>query len=634
MISRRSWFEGRNVASLCWSVAGAVFIPLILIGTALLVDLLVHRAQVQAPPEEWTAFFATDLAPSPEGDVGLWGTAWRFRGAFGWGWLKDVCSRIEALRTGSGALSSVILAGIAVVFIHVVCRTQSVVQAAVSAREAARLLRTAVYRQTLRLGPSDLTGKRFETAQRLFTDETERVRDAISQWRWRWIRGATNVPVLVGSMLAMDWRLSLQCVVPAAACWWVTRFERNRAAEQRRLAESRAETELRFLAEGLKNSRLIRGYHMEEFEQKLFSKHLERLTTETGAGRRLERVALTTARLLAVAAIGLIVLLIGLRVIAPVGAIPLSLATALGLAIGWLMVEISSLVKIGDARSTLDLAGDRIYRYLDEIPEVGQAVGAKFVEPVSKSITLEKVNYRTGGVEILSGVELKLPAKTQTALVSLDPGVPRTAAYLLPRFIEPTAGRVLFDGQDIAWGTLESIRAETLYIGGEDVLLSGTVLDNIICGDERYSAEDATEAAKAVHAHSFIVRLPEGYETVLGEHGIQLDPGQMFRIGLARAVLRNPAVMIIEEPNALLDDDTKAMIDDAYQRMSLDRTIIFLPTRLSTIRRCDQVVLFHEGKVEAIGSHSELRKSSDLYRHWDYITFNVYRRANSHPAPV
>src|SRR5690606_10288662 len=123
------------------------------------------------------------------------------------------------------------------------------------------------------------------------------------------------------------------------------------------------------------------------------------------------------------------------------------------------------------------------------------------------------------------------------------------------RFIEPTRGRVLFDGEDIAWGTLESIRTEVIYVGGDDPVLSGTVLENIVCGDNRYSLQDAIEAAKLVHAHKFITQLPQGYETMLGERGEQLDVGAAFRLGLARAALRDPAVLIIEEPTVLLDED-------------------------------------------------------------------------------
>lgn len=627
LIPRRSWFESHCLAAAAWAILSALLIPVILICITLFTDLVVHGRDVVASAPEFAEFVAPD--PVPSGSGGLWGSAWRNRSAAGWQWLNAVSRRLPYLGNTNLAILTILWIGSLASFLYVICTGQTIMHASLSSREAVRMLRTAVYRQTLRLGPSDVSGRRFESAQRLFTDDTEGVREALSQWRSRWPLVLTRLPTLVLCMLAIDWRLAVQCLVPAAGCWWVWRHERDRVARQRRLAESRAESELRFLAEGLKNSRLIRGYHMEDFEQKLFSQHLNRLAVETGAGRKGERIGATLSRLATVFGSGIVLLLIALKVTSADAAIPLASAVALGVSIVWLTYELSSLYRLSSARSTLELSGDRIYRYLDEIPEVGQAVGAKFIEPVARSVHLEGLAYRKGNTDILRGIELKIPAKTQVAIVSLDPQLPRTLAYMLPRFIEPTSGRVLYDGQDIAWGTLESIRAETAYVGADDVLLSGTVLDNIICGDDRYSAEAATEAAKAVHAHSFIVRLPQGYETIVGENGEQLDPGQVFRIGLARAILRNPAVIIIEEPNALLDDDSKAMADDAYQRIAVDRTVIYLPTRLSTIRRSDQVIFLHEGKVEAVGSHSELRKSSDLYRHWDYVTFNAYRRLNN-----
>jgi ATP-binding cassette subfamily B protein len=142
-----------------------------------------------------------------------------------------------------------------------------------------------------------------------------------------------------------------------------------------------------------------------------------------------------------------------------------------------------------------------------------------------------------------------------------------------------------------------------------------------------------TEAAKKTHAHNFILRLQQGYETVLGEHGEQLDAGQAFRLGLARAVSRNPALMIIDEPDDALDADAKSLLDDAYNRITRDRTVLFLPTRLSTLRRADRIVVIHRGRVEAIGPYSHLVKESPLYRHWEYVRFNEFRH-ELEPEPV
>src|SRR5262249_42028291 len=126
------------------------------------------------------------------------------------------------------------------------------------------------------------------------------------------------------------------------------------------------------------------------------------------------------------------------------------------------------------------------------------------------------------------------------------------------------------------------------------------------------------------HAHQFIQALPQGYETPLGEMGQALNIGEKFRIALARALLRDPALLIIEEPHAPLDDDTKALVDDTYARVLPGRTAVFLPHRLSTIRRCDRVFLLYQGRIEAVGDHRELLQGSELYRHLQYLEFNEF----------
>ena len=138
----------------------------------------------------------------------------------------------------------------------------------------------------------------------------------------------------------------------------------------------------------------------------------------------------------------------------------------------------------------------------------------------------------------------------------------------------------------------------------------------------------ATAAAKAGHAHHFITKLPRGYETQVDDETSRLDLGQRYRIGLARALMRDPALLVIEEPAEPLDDDTKSLLGDTYDRIVSGRTVMFLPTRLSTVRRADRVVVLHDGQVAETGRHEELVQSSELYRHWEYTRFNAFGRVS------
>jgi len=158
-----------------------------------------------------------------------------------------------------------------------------------------------------------------------------------------------------------------------------------------------------------------------------------------------------------------------------------------------------------------------------------------------------------------------------------------------------------------------------------NLVFNDTVANNIGCGDPSYPLPQIIEAAKVAHAHYFIQKLPQGYETLIGEMGHPLRIGEQFRIALARAILRNPAILIIEEPaGSLLDEDTRHMLDDTFDRILPGRTTLFLPHRIPTIRSCNRVYFLHEGVIEASGEHAELLASNDLYKHLHYLEFNMF----------
>src|SRR5262249_11792514 len=158
-------------------------------------------------------------------------------------------------------------------------------------------------------------------------------------------------------------------------------------------------------------------------------------------------------------------------------------------------------------------------------------------------------------------------------------------------------------GRDIRWVTLESLRLQVALVLQRNLVFNDTVFNNIGCGDSSYTLPQILEAAKMAHAHQFIQNLPEGYETQIGELGHPLSVRDPFRLALARAIRRDPAIVILEEPTPPLDDDPKPLIDDPYNRFLPGRPVIFLPHRLSTIRSCDCVFLLHEGKIAAAGPH-------------------------------
>ncbi len=640
LLPTRVWWQGRGLAALIWSLCGVVLAAAALLILTLLIDLLVYRGGVDLLGEDLKLFTEGPRALAIEGapadviddgsyelhDQGLLATGIRYREKFFDGWLVRATGVPSPLRENDAAAVILVLCLAVIGLARSVCISGARSASARLAAQSTSQLRQSVHRQTVRLATSELNGRVEQEAVDLFTREIDRIGAAVTTWVSRLAADICLFAVLCGLALWADVRLALQCLVPAAAAWWIAAYERERSQQLQALAQGKAESDLRLLADGLRRSRLVCGYGMEPFEREQFQKHLDRYTRDMTTGRLRETWAVWSSRAAGVLCLALVVFFITSRVLSYSDPLPLPLGALLLISLarmGWIVHHARDL---SAARQTIQVSGDKVYRFVNAIPEVGQAVGAKFLEPVSKSIIFEAVSYRLDGRTLLKEFDLRIAARTCIALVSLDRTACRAAAFLLPRFIEPQSGRVLFDSEDTAWATLDSLRAETILVSGDDPPFTGSVLQNITCGDPRYSAQDATDAAKISHAHNFIARMPQGYETPLGEHGERLDSGQAFRLSLARAILRKPAVLIIEEPELALDEDTKNLLDDAYNRIVRERTVVFLPSRLSTVRRCEQVVLIQDGRVAAAGAHDALVKQSEAYRHWEYVTFNAPRQ--------
>ncbi len=638
-------FRRSSRSALIWSGLSSLLLCLLLFDLYLFADLLIDRGELSIPGSEIETLtpLAGDILPELPSRVpnqgqnfrvtfrnrGILPAVWWSRNRY-WGPAVAWSFReFEVLQTNQSALLVLILSA---AFIGVV-RSRMLSRArTLSARvglDVVTRLRKTLHRQSLRLGPSDVEQRDADRVYEMFTTEIDKLRQGIFLRVYHLGRYLPELVLLVALSISIHWLVALQCLIPLGACWVLVQVAHRRFEAARRLSEDRARSDLQLLAEGLHKTRLVRGYGMEDFEHEQFQKSLERFSKNVKSLSQEETSTRWNVRFLVMASVIIVLFLIGKKVLLAPNQLSAPAAFFMLAAFSCMHRPLESLwllqFEFGAARQ----AASKIKRYTGEIPEVGQAVGAKFLQPVAKSIQFEAVTYDLPGkYRLLDKFDLKLPAGGVTAFVSLDPLESRALAYLLPRFIEPHSGRILFDGEDIAWVTLESLRAEAIYVGGTDPSFTGTVFENITCGREEYSLQKATQAAKSVHAHNFILKLSQGYETFLGEHGEQLGVGEGFRLGLARAALRDPALMIIEEPATPLDDDTKSMIDDAYNRLLENRTVIFLPTRLSTLRRADQIILVHAGKVEATGKHAQLVKTSQMYRHWEYTRFNEFQSAD------
>jgi ABC-type multidrug transport system fused ATPase/permease subunit len=260
-------------------------------------------------------------------------------------------------------------------------------------------------------------------------------------------------------------------------------------------------------------------------------------------------------------------------------------------------------------------AGERVFDILDTPPEEdGRRRSVRLPARVRGEVIYADVGFAyTPERPVLHGIELRAAPGEVTALVGPTGAGKSTLVNLLPAFYEPTAGRILIDGQDIASVALDSLRAQIAIVSQEPFLFNGTVRDNILYGAPSAGAEHVERAARAANCHDFILRLPEGYNSRVGERGIRLSVGEKQRISIARALLKDAPLLILDEATASVDTATERLIQEALERLMQGRTSFVVAHRLSTIRRAHRILVLRHGTVVEQGTHEQLLAADGLY---------------------
>lgn len=263
------------------------------------------------------------------------------------------------------------------------------------------------------------------------------------------------------------------------------------------------------------------------------------------------------------------------------------------------------------------LAGaDRVSDLLGQEPELQLLGDAQSITGRSAGrLTFENVDfYYQPGEKVLEDINLEIPSQSVVALVGPTGVGKSTMASLIPRFYDVCSGSIKLDGVDIRKIQLESLRKQISIVLQDVFLFYGTVHENILFGNPDATQSQVIEAAKAANAHDFISQLPEGYETMIGERGVKLSGGQKQRISIARALLRDSPILILDEATSAVDTETELLIQEALERLMVGRTTILIAHRLSTIYNADQIVVLDENRIAEIGSHNELIQSGGLYQ--------------------
>lgn len=421
-----------------------------------------------------------------------------------------------------------------------------------------------------------------------------------------------QVLVFLAIALVIDWKLSLiiAITVPLIALpiSRVGRLLKKLSRESQKVMGELNSTVL----ESISGIQVIQAFLVEQAARLKFAQRNEqtyRLTRKTQ--KRI--IALAPLTELVGATCGAFVFWYGGRQVIS-GAMTLGTFLAFLMAMLSLLRPIKRLARLHGINQQAIASAERIFEVLDTPSSVIEHAKARLLSPFHQEIVYEHVSFHYDTQPALRDVSLTIHAGETIALVGPSGGGKTTLVNLLPRFYDARAGRIKIDGLDVKHVTLASLRGQIGLVTQQPFLFNDTVRANIALGKPEADLSEIVEAAKLASAHTFISRLPKGYDTVIGERGELLSGGERQRLTIARALLPNPRILIFDEATSQLDAQSEHLITEAMERLTKDRTVVIIAHRLSTVRLAHRIVLIQEGRIVEHGSHDELLQKSPLYR--------------------
>lgn len=286
--------------------------------------------------------------------------------------------------------------------------------------------------------------------------------------------------------------------------------------------------------------------------------------------------------------------------------------------LGSILLMISPLKKIGNVNAVVQqalAANDRIYEVLDLEPTVKEKPGARDIPLIQNGIEFQNVSFRyeKNLPDVLTDINLKIKTGELVAIVGPTGTGKTTLVHLIPRFYDVTGGKILIDGTDIRDMSFKSLRTQVAIVSQEAFLFNDTVKSNIAYGHPEAGQEEIEEAAKKAYAHNFIMKLPQQYDTIIGDRGFRLSGGEKQRLTIARAIIKNAPILILDEATSQLDSESEKFVQEALDSLMEGRTAIAIAHRLSTIQKADRIVVLDNGRIVGQAPHGELLKSCELY---------------------
>ena len=487
-------------------------------------------------------------------------------------------------------------------------------------------IRKAVFEKLQRLSLDFYDKNKTGTIMSYVTNDVNALQSAMVE---NVVEMVTESVILIASivmMIYLDWRLFLVTFSTfPVVLLFIDQFGKRIRKSGSRIQEATADI-TSVLQETVSSARVIKSFVREEYEINRFDK--ENMNNFRANMKYAQLSATLTPTIEFVAAVGVtIILWYG-------GNSVINGTITAGSLVAFLTyaVNISNPIKrlsrvIGNIQRAM-AAAQRVFDVLDLPESIKNLPEAKVLPTVKGQVSFNNVSFSYNpGEQVLNNVSCSVKPGEMIAFVGPSGAGKSTVASLLPRFYDVTDGSITIDGHDIRHVTLDSLREQVGIVPQETVLFNGSVYDNILYGRLDATQEEVEAAAKAANAHNFIMDLPKGYQTMLGDRGVNISGGQRQRISIARAILKNPQILILDEATSALDTESERVVQEALDRLMIGRTSFVIAHRLSTIKNADKIMVLEKGTLAEMGTHEELMAKDGLYAHLYKIQ---YRSKETH----
>ena len=464
--------------------------------------------------------------------------------------------------------------------------------------------------QSLNLGYFE-SAKTGDLSYRL-TEDIDRIGEVVNKFFHQFIPCVLQLIAVLGYMIYLNWQLTLGALIIAPLMAILIGWFGERLLSYSRQSQNRISDLSALLTEVFSGIRLIKAFVAEDYEIARFAEEAEQNRRAKYLSERVKALQFVVVGFLEAMSVILLFFLGGWQISQGnlTGTQFISYIAGVALLIDPIAITTAN---YGDFKQG-EASSDRIFELLAIKPTVVEKPGAIELPHVTGKVEYRNINFAYNSeTPILQNMSLLVLPGEMIALVGASGAGKTTLVNLLPRFYDPQAGQILIDGIDIQDVTLNTLRRQIGIVPQETILFSGTIAQNIAFGQSYYEQKDVQKAAEIANAHQFISQFPEGYQTWVGERGVNLSGGQKQRIAIARAVLLAPRILILDEATSALDSESEGLVQEALERLMRDRTVFIIAHRLATVRRADRILVLEKGRIVESGTHEELLEKGERY---------------------